>query len=303
VNTGVAGRAGIATDSDTSVLGRLWLLFLVAVGLSVVVVGLYIGGQYYLTPFDERPFSDLYEKFRPTGSFGLRYGIVGLLLITGGVITYSSRKRIKWFARVGKLKYWLELHIFVCTVGPFLVTLHTSFKVGGLVSIAFWSMVVVALSGIFGRYVYVRIPKNVQGKFAGLAAVEKERAALVASLEADLGPRASAIERAISPGGRKKSHSLLGAIVAAVKFDFTRRSTVWRVKMLLPASVSPAKREHIMGLVRDQLELEHQIALAIPFQRLFRYWHLLHLPLAIAMFIIVIVHVTVATMFGYGFGS
>lgn len=303
MNTGAATHAGISTDSDTSIFGRLWLLFLVAVGLAVVVVGGFLGWEYYLTPFAERPFSDLYEKFRPAGSFGLKYGIVGLLMITVGVIVYSSRKRIRWFARAGKLKYWLEFHIFVCTVGPFLVTLHTSFKVGGLVSIAFWSMVVVALSGIFGRYVYVRIPKNVQGKFAGLAAVEKERAAMVASLSADLGPRVEAIERAIKPPGRKKPHGLLGALVAAVKFDFTRRSTIWRVKMLLPASINATKRDHVMRLVRDQLELEHQIALTIPFQRLFRYWHLLHLPLAIAMFIIVIVHVTVATMFGYGFGS
>jgi hypothetical protein len=37
-----------------------------------------------------------------------------------------------------------------------------------------------------------------------------------------------------------------------------------------------------------------------PFQRLFHYWHVLHLPLAIVMFLILAVHVAVALVFGYG---
>ena len=151
--------------------GRAWVLFLFTAAASVAVIGLAIGAEYYLTPLSERPYSELYERFRPAGTWGLRYGIVGFALIVTGVALYSSRKRFRWMARMGKLKYWLEFHIFLCTVGPFLVTLHTSFKVGGLVAIAYWSMVVVALSGIFGRYVSARIPNTVQGQFAGRAVI------------------------------------------------------------------------------------------------------------------------------------
>jgi hypothetical protein len=268
------------------------------------VVGLGIGLEYYLTPMAERPFSDLYEMFRPAGTFGLQYGIIGFGLITLGVIVYSSRKRLRFLSRAGKLKFWLEFHIFVCTVGPFLVTLHTSFKVGGLVSIAYWSMVIVALSGIFGRYVYVRIPKTMQGQFAGLAAVELQRAELLESLAADLGPGAAQVERMIKPKDRRKAQGLLASIWSAVAFDFNRGATIRRVRGLLQeASIEHKQRERVLRLVRRQLEIEHQMGLMLPFQRLFRYWHLLHLPLAIAMFVIVAVHVTVATLFGFGFGS
>jgi hypothetical protein len=278
------------------------LLFTLALGVAVIGIG--IGADYYVTPLELRPYSDLYDTFRPAGTFGLRYGIIGFGLITFGVVMYSSRKRIKWLARAGKLKFWLEFHIFLCTVGPFLVTLHSSFKVGGLVSIAYWSMVVVALSGIFGRYVYVRIPKTTHGQFAGLAAIESQRAELMQSLAGDVGPRLEQVERLIAQQKRARPQGLIGAMWAALKFDVTRRATLRRVRGLLTTTaISPTQRNHALRLVERQLEIEHQMALLLPFQRLFRYWHLMHLPLAFAMFIIVAVHVTVASLFGVGFTS
>ena len=48
-------------------------------------------------------------------------------------------------------------------MGPVLVTLHTAFKFNGIVSIAYWSMVLVVLSGFVGRYLYVRVPKTLRG--------------------------------------------------------------------------------------------------------------------------------------------
>jgi membrane-associated PAP2 superfamily phosphatase len=47
------------------------------------------------------------------------------------------------------------------------------------------------------------------------------------------------------------------------------------------------------------MRLEQQIALLAPFQRLFHYWHVLHLPVALLMFLALAVHVTLAVLFGY----
>ena len=58
-------------------------------------------------------------------------------------------------------------------------------------------------------------------------------------------------------------------------------------------------RKRLGGLIRDEIQLEQQVILLKPFQRLFRWWHILHLPLAIVMFLILIVHVVVAALFGY----
>jgi cytochrome b561 len=51
--------------------------------------------------------------------------------------------------------------------------------------------------------------------------------------------------------------------------------------------------------VQSRFQLEQQMILLAPFQRLFRFWHLFHLPLAIVMLIVVVVHVAVAALFGY----
>ena len=269
--------------------------------LLLAAFALALGMEYYRLPLEQRPFSPLYEQFRPAGHIGLRYGIIGTTLIGMGVLLYSSRKRFGFLRRAGKLKYWLEFHILVCSVGPFLILLHTSFKVGGLVSIAFWSMTVVALSGIFGRYVYVRIPKTVQGQFANLGQVQQERQALLTSLAAQLGPRFDEVQRLMSGIHRHPVHGFLGAIAGAVRFDLARRGTLRRVRRLISGSGLPATaRRSVVDVVEEQLRIEQQLALLAPFQKLFRYWHLFHLPLAIVMFVIVTVHVVVASMFGYG---
>jgi hypothetical protein len=292
----------VAQPRPSRIAGRIWVLFLFTVALGVGVIGLGVGYEYYMLPLGERPFSDFYDDLRPAGRIGLQYGVIGTGLITAGVVLYSGRKRIRALARLGKLKFWLEFHIFLCTVGPFLVTLHTSFKVGGLVSIAYWSMVVVALSGIFGRYVYVRIPKTMAGNFADLAAIRVQREELLGELAIDLGPTLGDVERLIAPARGAPRPGLLSALGAAIRFDFTRGRTVRKVRKLLGGtSVSRAKREHVLRLVDRQLQVEHEMAHLLPFQRLFRYWHILHLPLAVAMFVIVAVHVAVATMFGFGF--
>lgn len=281
---------------------RIWVIVLVSVALGTAVVGLGVGIDYYRLPLAERPFADLYDDLRPAGRIGLRYGIIGFGLIVAGVALYSSRKRIRALARLGKLKFWLEFHIFLCTLGPFLVTLHTSFKVGGLVSIAFWSMVVVAVSGIFGRYVYVRIPKTRAGSFADLTAIRAQREELLAELATDLGPRLAEVERLLPSASAPAQEGLLAAVGAAVRFDLTHRRTIRRVRKALAATPLPrGRREHVLRVVERQLEVEHQMAHLLPFQRLFRHWHVLHLPLTIAMFVIVAVHVAVATLFGFGF--
>jgi hypothetical protein len=46
-------------------------------------------------------------------------------------------------------------------------------------------------------------------------------------------------------------------------------------------------------------EVAEQQAINQPFQRLFGYWHLLHLPLATVLMLVTVVHVAVAFAFGY----
>ncbi len=131
-----------------------------AILIAWVFVGLG-GWSYYLTPVAVRAYQDAHHLLRPSGPIGLSFGAVGAALMLVP-FAYMVRKRLRR-GSVASLRRWLEIHLFCGIVGPVLITLHTSFKFNGVVAAAYWSMVIVALSGFVGRYLYVRIPRSLRG--------------------------------------------------------------------------------------------------------------------------------------------
>ena len=141
-----------------------YVLLLGSVVLLALVLLVYNGRPYYRTALEERFYHEDHSHLKPSGVVGHGLGIAGSLLMLVGVGIYMARKRMKRLSRLGKLKHWLEFHIFLCTLGPILVLFHTSFKFGGLVAISFWSMVAVFASGIIGRFIYIQIPRTIEGR-------------------------------------------------------------------------------------------------------------------------------------------
>jgi hypothetical protein len=280
---------------------RLLSFVLTVIWLAVAGSALVAGLDYYLLPLDQRAFSDLAPLFAPTGLVGQGFGIVGATLILIGVAGYSARKRFRFLARFGALKYWLQVHIFLCTLGPFLVLLHTTFKFGGIVSIAFWSMAIVVASGIFGRYVYVRIPKTINGRFLSLDAVGEQVRELSRVIADSTGLPASDLDDLLVPAVATPSgRGLVGALAFAVREDLRQRKHLRGLRSFLRGrGVPPALRGPVMDLAAEQRRLVQQTLVLRPFQRLFRYWHVIHLPLATVMFLVLGIHVAVSILFGY----
>jgi len=274
---------------------------LTALWLGVAGVALLSGLDFYLLPGQERAFSPLADLWSPTGLYGHGMGIVGSAMILIGVFGYSARKRFALLARFGQLRHWLSVHIFLCTLGPFLVLLHTTFKFGGIVSIAFWSMAIVVASGVFGRYVYARIPKTVNGRFLGLRAIQERALELSALIAARTGvPRAEIEGLVAAPVPSTHAESLIGAMGAAFASDVRAMGQRRALRTYLKRRAVPLElHAPVVAMDAERRRLLRQALLLQPFQRLFRYWHVIHLPLATVMFIVLGVHVTVAVMFGY----
>ncbi|HSG48906.1 MAG TPA: hypothetical protein VLA43_13890 [Longimicrobiales bacterium] len=279
------------------------LVFILAVTwIAVAGAATLMGLEYYLLPLQERAFSPLAEQFAPTGLWGQGLGIVGTLLIVVGVVGYMARKRLSWLQGAGALRHWLQVHIFLCTLGPYLVLLHTTFKFGGVVSVAFWSMVVVVASGVFGRYVYAHIPKTVQGRFLGVESLRSRIAELAAELRDRTDLAGEELARILEPQVALPSRppGLAGALFLAVRADASARREERRIRRALRSRDVPRQvREDVVRLTRERHRLHQQALVMHPFQRLFRYWHVVHLPLAILMALILVVHVGVAIAFGY----
>ncbi|MBP6825822.1 MAG: hypothetical protein KA165_04585 [Saprospiraceae bacterium] len=280
---------------------RLYISMLVTIVVFVTLVLAYEGYAYYSTSLEERFYHPDHNNFKPSGIFGHGLGIVGTLLILIGVFSYIARKRYKSLARFGRLKYWLEFHIFLCTLGPIMVLFHTAFKFGGLVSISFWSMVAVVASGVIGRFIYIQIPRTIEGRELSLSEVKEMKGNVGEVLkgayqldEAGMNFLLESTKVRTWAGGE-------GALLTRIinKY-FEDRKTIRTVKKILRGNNLPNGHViRVTQLIKSEISLNNRIERLLTMQKLFKYWHVAHLPFAIIMLIIMVVHVAVTLAFGY----
>src|SRR5690606_32152276 len=222
--------------------GRRSVALLATVWIAAAGTLLYAGLDYYLLPLPERAYAEGHDVFAPTGVVGWTLGVAGTLFMLVGVAAYAVRKRWLRLSGLGRLRSWLRFHIFLCTLGPFLILLHSSFKVGGLISIAFWSMVLVVASGVFGRYVYARIPKTIHGQFRSLQSIRERRAELAERMR-EAGITLPEIAP-VAAGDVRAARGLLAALLLAFRYDLRRRSQRKRIRRYLEMhGVDPGLRE------------------------------------------------------------
>ena len=279
---------------------RIYRTALASIVVAAIVFLLYKGLPYYLTPAEERFYHPDHAWFKPSGPFGHGLGIVGTLLIVIGVFGYIIRKRNKSLARVGRLKYWLEFHIFLCSLGPVMILFHTAFKFGGIVSIAFWSMVAVVASGIIGRFIYVQIPRTIEGRELSLAELKEMKGDAQQMLKSSYGLNEADYQSlldAAKPAQRQASSNFLAGMVSKY---FEDKRTVGGIKKMLRANgISKDSVRKIARLVSGELSLNNRIERLQMMRKLFKYWHVIHLPFALIMLFIVVIHVAVTLVFGY----
>ncbi|MBK8192557.1 MAG: hypothetical protein IPK76_04930 [Lewinellaceae bacterium] len=279
---------------------RLYISMLVTIGVLITLLLAYQGFSYYSTSLEERFYHPDHANFKPSGIYGHGLGIVGTLLILIGVFSYIARKRYKSLARLGRLKYWLEFHIFLCSVGPVMVLFHTAFKFGGIVSISFWSMVAVVASGVIGRFIYIQIPRTIEGRELSLSEVQSLKSnvedILVGSYGLDAAHSGTILE-SIRVAPRAKGGNLLSGMINKY---FEDKKTIRRVKKILRDNHLPQTHVlQISRLIKREISLNNRIERLQTMQKLFKYWHVAHLPFAIIMLIIMVVHVAVTLAFGY----
>ncbi|MCB0851722.1 MAG: hypothetical protein KDD63_05850, partial [Bacteroidetes bacterium] len=70
-------------------------------------------------------------------------------------------------------------------------------------------------------------------------------------------------------------------------------------KMLKSRGLPRQDRTEILQMVSNEISLSRRIARLQTMQKLFKYWHVAHLPFALVMLIIVILHIGVTLAFGY----
>ncbi len=243
-----------------------------------------------------------------TAESGLGYalGIVGVTAMLL-LLTYPMRKRFRFLQRLGSVRHWFRVHMYLGVLGPVLILAHSNFRLGSLNSmVALFSMLTVAISGIAGRYFYSRIHFGLYGARATLkdlqAALEDDSGrlgevlVLVPDLQKELlGFAARSLTPAGSLGSATGRIVSIGLRTRRARLTTTRTVTRAIKQEAARAGWSSAQRRRVtkeakhlianfLGTVRRTVQLSF-------YERLFALWHVLHIPLFYMLLIAATVHV------------
>ena len=274
----------------------------VLVSLYTILITLFLfflvqGLEYYLTPISQRPHHPEFRVLKPAGQLGLRFGIVGTVMMTC-LLMYSLRKRTGLFGNLFRLKYWLAIHIWCGVGGPLFILLHTSFKLNGLVAVSFWSMMGVALSGLFGRYLYIQIPQNIRGEQLNEASLKKQDAQLRSDLQAKFKITSHQVDQ-LTSWFREDGEDPQPALPAMVWTDLKNLfgAGAKKRKFARKFKIPKTEVEALWETVSQRALLQRRIARLQKIHKLFHYWHVIHRPFAVIMYVIMLIHIAVALLF------
>jgi len=242
----------------------------------------------------------------PAHGTGYWLGIAGAGAMTL-LLLYPLRKRMRWLAGVGSIPFWFRAHMLLGLIGPLLILFHANFKFGSMNSnVALVSMLLVAGSGLAGRYLYGKIHRGLDGVKDRLADILAD----ADTIEDQLGrgvPFAEDLVAALHEfrdEALRPRRSVLGG--AAARLTFGVRARHMRRILLAEARELIAADAYERGLpkwvqrqrlaaVRAHLKLFFATVRTASsfalYERLFSLWHVLHLPLFILLILTTTLHV------------
>jgi hypothetical protein len=260
------------------------------------------GFHYYRLGLAERLRSPGHAQLRPSGELGLLYAYIGtavLLLL----LLYSVRKRVRALHGLGKLGRWLNVHIFFGIAGPMMITLHAGFHVTGAIAVGYWAMIGVMLSGFVGYYLLRKVggalsqtEDAAQILTEELEALDRELTERFAFTPTDLESLRfrAGVDRAEGMGALASLFYLLGRDFLAI-LDTLGLLPAPRAE----ARLRPFDRRLLRALTRRHLAIERKRAFLRQTSSLFHYWHTIHKPFTIVLFLMMGVHIGVAIWLGY----
>jgi hypothetical protein len=290
--------AAVAPARDAA-RGRRLLTTLVGFLVLVNLAGL----PYYMLPTGERMRHVLHPWLKPTGYIGQSAGFLSLAFFLY-LWLYPMRKKFRWLEFTGTLAGWLDIHVAAGLLIPLLAALHAAWHFTGLIGLGYGAMMIVCLSGIVGRYFYVRIPRSRSGLEMNIEDAEAQRRSLQRRIVAATGLGEETVEQLLSADplpyrGLGPLRTILRMMLDDVKRwrGARRLRRRWR-QAAGRGRVDRAVFADILRLARRQMALGQQIRMLDATHRVFRYWHVAHRPFAITALVAVLLHVGTAIALG-----
>ncbi|HEY6925435.1 MAG TPA: hypothetical protein VI653_18300 [Steroidobacteraceae bacterium] len=248
----------------------------------------------------------------PKNGLGYILGIVGgvMLLLQS---LYAVRKRMPSLSFLGSVPAWFQWHILLGVIAPVVILIHCGFSLGATNSnIALFSMLLVAGSGIFGRYFYSKIHRGLNGRRSTLADLQRsahetrERGSklpLMPELVERLDAEEARLLKVSTWGG-------LGAVAAPFIIATCHASSERLLHRYARAAIQATATRHkavasqkerfervAFDYISRRLRATREVAEFRVYERLFSVWHVLHVPLFLILIAAGIVHVVAVHLY------
>jgi len=240
-----------------------------------------------------------------TDGWGYKLGIIGgsMMLV---LLLYPLRKKLRFMQSWGPVKYWFRTHMLFGVLGPILILFHSNFHLGSTNSnVALLCMLLVASSGLVGRYIYTRIHFGLYGNRATLEELRKDLHITRNNLghHTKLSPRIleamKAYERLMLRKRVFMMHlMMLPLIYLKSRFLLSRIKRAMRQELRIFARKNKWDRKTYKQFKEETRYLFREYYLCVRktgqlsvYAHLFSIWHVMHFPLFILMVISGIVHV------------
>lgn len=272
--------------------------FLAMTAYILVMFLIYLGWQNRM----EQPLS-------AESGLGYALGIVGgsLMLL---LLLYPLRKHARFMRRLGPVKYWFRTHMVFGIVGPVLILFHSGFSLGSLNSnVALICMLLVASSGLVGRYFYTRIHHGLYGRKASLEELKIHSAILKSALsrELHLAPWALSKIYLFEKHAQDLPRNLITSFWKLLSLGIRTWSlySYFRIFTLFkPLTIKTRTKtgkaisnKKIIRHIGAHLSSIRKVAGFHFYERLFSIWHVLHYPLYLMLIVSGIIHVVAVHMY------
>jgi hypothetical protein len=244
---------------------------------------------------------------------GYWLGVVGSVMMLMALIFYPMRKHMSVFQKLGRVKIWLWMHMALGIGGPIVILVHAQFRVGSLnASIALYSMIVVAVSGVIGRFIYRRVHGGLDGQRADLrelqvrAGFQQNEAVSKLQFAPKVEARLHAFEQHELRAEPTWATHLRQVTWLPIKMWITYWICVFQLRkpLRLIARHKGWDREGLKRrdrlarkLVRRYLSAVVRIAHYTAFERVLSLWHLVHIPFVYLLLFSAIAHVVAVHLY------
>lgn len=280
----------------------MWGLSLTAWFLALAEIGLRLykptsSLQYVLLRGQglEPVIAEMKVGFRAGNDLAIYCGYVGTGLMLLAIL-YVPLRRIKSFRGFASNTMWFDFHLMSGTMGPAFIVLHSAFKLDNWVSAAFWSMIIVFVSGVIGRYLYTQVPDLLNGRELeeldhkrAFQALYRQYGNAVTVSDQILVPHKTAADNIAAHAGMLRSFFWLMMEDIKRPSRWLHRRRVFRATGIPRVGVAELSRR-----TGRMMLINRRMVLASRTQLLLHSWKKVHVPFSIIMAGIAAVHIYLA---------